>query len=168
MEPHTKQLNRDESFRKLHGGKWRGHKRRGGRGLRTEPSPQKKQRKRLLPYPQSAPCPRLHVKRSHEARGGGEGSLERQPAASMWQAFIVDEEFTAAWIIWPRIRAAKPQPSSRKFSTIPELCSTNPSAHWRISKSAELMPCKATSPRPRRHTKTISATGKTPTPASPS
>jgi eukaryotic-like serine/threonine-protein kinase len=39
--------------------------------------------------------------------------------------------------IWPRIRGAKPPPSSRRFSTIAELCSTNPSALWRISNSVE-------------------------------
>ena len=36
--------------------------------------------------------------------------------------------------IWPHIKAAKPPPSSRKSSTIAELCSTNPSAHLRISQ----------------------------------
>ena len=42
-------------------------------------------------------------------------------------------------------------------------CSTNLSAHSRISKSAELMQCKATPPKPRRRIRISSLFGKTPT-----
>ena len=69
----------------------------------------------------------------------------------------------AAKLIWPHIRAAKPQPNSRNFSTIVGLCSTRLSAHSHISKLAEPTPCKATPPKPRRPIRISSRFGKTQT-----
>jgi serine/threonine protein kinase len=66
----------------------------------------------------------------------------------------------------PEMRAAvvKRRRNSRRYSTISELCSTYTSAHSRISKSAELTPCRATPPKQRRPICIFSFCGKTPIP----
>ena len=66
------------------------------------------------------------------------------------------------------IKPMKPRGSSRKSSTIAVLSSTSPPVHWRTSKWAEPMPCKATPRRPALPIRISSRCGRTPTPTSPS
>jgi eukaryotic-like serine/threonine-protein kinase len=76
---------------------------------------------------------------------------------AMYPVFVRGER------IWSHVRATKPLLSFRKYSTIAGSCSTNPLARSRIPKSAELIPCKATRPRPGRPIRISSRSGKTPT-----
>jgi eukaryotic-like serine/threonine-protein kinase len=69
----------------------------------------------------------------------------------------------AALPIWLCVRAAKPLRSSRKFSTIAGLWSTNPLALLHISASPAPTPCKATPQKRTPPIRTSSRSGKTPT-----
>ena len=74
----------------------------------------------------------------------------------------------AGKLIWQHIGARKPGLSFRKSSTIAELSSINPSAHSRIFKLAERMPCRATWQKQKPRITTSSRSGRMPTLTSPS
>ena len=101
---------------------------------------------------QSRQCDRRD-EREHERGGAGRDRMDARTvehrAAALSRLLYIRSTFVEK-PIWPRIKAAKQPPSSKKFSIIVELCRTNPSAHSPIFNLVVPTPCKATPPKPRR------------------
>jgi tetratricopeptide (TPR) repeat protein len=86
---------------------------------------------------------------------------ESGEASALYPAFFRGQAYLAAH------QGGEAAGEFQKILDHPEIVSTNPSARWRIFKSAEPMPCRATPRKPAPRTRISLRSGKTPTPTFP-